>query len=920
MTSAFRWRKHTRSGLLAASLFVGLYVTSLYNFLLVHSLAEGFSIVVGFSIFLFAWNSRPFLKTDYFLFLGVAYLAVAGLDFLHTLAYKGMGVFPEYDADLPTQLWLAGRFVQSGALLAAPVFLRQRLPVRAGLAIFGGLGALFSALIFGRVFPAAYVEGDGLTAFKRVSELVIVVALAGAVWTHLHRRDSFTPSVFALILGSIGLTILSELVFTFYLNIYDILNLIGHYLKIVAFYLIYKAVLQTGLVRPFELLFHDLEEAQRRYRLYFQNTLNSLAIFRVERDGSGETFRYIDGNQSLTRLLDIEPRGSVGKLVAELSPALDGSALTDLFRAAYRQGRAQRAELAELDGERTFSVAVFPVSTNEIAMAIEDITERKRAEAILQTSEARLRTVLENMPVLLFGVNEDGRIVTWNRECERVTGYSETEVLADPHALEKLIPDAASRQSLVAGASDGRTAFRGVEVELMCKSGPPRRISWSSVASEFPVAGWADWVIGVDITERRMIEALERDQRQLAEALRDVANALNSALGLPEVFDRVLGNLERVIPHDLADILLIDSETGAARIVGRRSEDAALHPDLGDRALSIAETPHLREMMTTREPLIVDDAQAETGLRISHNVNWRGFLGVPIVLEDQVIGFIELGSRQPNFFTIAHAARLEAFAEQVAIAIYNARLLEQERALIAAQERERLARELHDAVSQTLFSASMIAEALPRQWKRNPDKALEQLAELHHLTRGAMAEMRVLLLELRPTSLLEVDLPSLLRQLVEAIRSRKRMSLQLEIEGEFDLDPEIKLALYRITQEALNNIAKHAQATQASIQLSHNGQGIALVIRDNGIGFNLDDVQATSLGLDIMRERSEEIGAELRVSSEPGNGTCVQLFLGTERGLSGQRHGRTVGARGTEKADPLRTVDSASSQAETGGS
>src|SRR5690606_35790725 len=286
------------------------------------------------------------------------------------------------------------------------------------------------------------------------------------------------------------------------------------------------------------------------------------------------------------------------------------------------------------------------------------------------------------------------------------------------------------------------------------------------------------------------------------------------------------------------------------------SEDAALHPDLGDRALSIAETPHLREMMTTREPLIVDDAQAETGLRISHNVNWRGFLGVPIVLEDQVIGFIELGSRQPNFFTIAHAARLEAFAEQVAIAIYNARLLEQERALIAAQERERLARELHDAVSQTLFSASMIAEALPRQWKRNPDKALEQLAELHHLTRGAMAEMRVLLLELRPTSLLEVDLPSLLRQLVEAIRSRKRMSLQLEIEGEFDLDPEIKLALYRITQEALNNIAKHAQATQASIQLSHNGQGIALVIRDNGIGFNLDDVQATSLGLDIMRERS----------------------------------------------------------------
>src|SRR5690606_26684045 len=147
---------------------------------------------------------------------------------------------------------------------------------------------------------------------------------------------------------------------------------------------------------------------------------------------------------------------------------------------------------------------------------------------------------------------------------------------------------------------------------------------------------------------------------------------------------------------------------------------------------------------------------------------------------------------------------------------------------------------------------------------------------------------------------------------------RKRMALQLEVEGTFELDPEIKLALYRITQEALNNIAKHAQATKASIQLAHNGQGIALAIRDNGIGFNLDEVQATSLGLDIMRERSEEIGAELQVSSQPGMGTCVQLFLEDGRILSGQRHGWSSGMRTAGKADPLRTTGAASRPPEAG--
>ena len=863
--------------LLAIALLVGLYLSSLYSFLLFHSIAEGFSAVVGFSIFLFAWNSRHFLKTDYFLFLGIAYLSVAALDLMHTFAYKGMGVFPDHDARLATNLWLEARLVQSVSLLVSPLFLRRR--IRAGLvmAAYAIVTGLFIAFAFSESFPATIIEGEGLTTFKMISEYAIMMILLGAAWVHFRHRQAFDPGIFNLLIASILLTVVSELMFTIYVNVYDAFNLLGHFLKIVAFYLIYRAVLQTGLERPFNLLFHDLERAQERYRAYFNNSLNGLALFQVEGDGSrAEDYVFADGNAALTHMTGIDVGVYKGKPLSDLPPVLDREALLTLFQVVRRQGRPQRTEQCSPLRRQYLGVSVFLPGPYQVAMVVEDITERKQTETVLQESEQRLQTVLENMPVLLFATDEAGHIIAWNRECERVTGYSEAEVTANHNALESLIADPDSRRRFTDGSA--REPYRGWETELACKDGTTRCIAWSSVASEFPVPGWADWVVGIDITERKTIETLEREQRRLAEALRDVANALNSALSLSEVLDRLLGNLERVIPHDMAEILLVEPQTGEARVVGSRSADAQIQAELADLSLKIDTTRHLHTMMVTRQPLIVDDIQTETHFRLSHDPYWRAYLGAPIQYEGQVIGFIGLGSWQPDFFTETHADRLEAFAGQAAIAIHNAHVLERERALVATQERERLARDLHDAVSQTLFSASMIAEALPRQWQRSPEKALAQLAELHYLTRGAMAEMRVLLLELRPTSLLEVELPTLLRQLAEAIRSRKRMAISVDVEGEFNLQPDIKLALYRITQEALNNIAKHAEASQASIRLVSDASGITLTIEDNGAGFDPDHVQATSLGLEIMRERSEEIGATLTIESHQGSGTRLRVF------------------------------------------
>lgn len=200
---------------------------------------------------------------------------------------------------------------------------------------------------------------------------------------------------------------------------------------------------------------------------------------------------------------------------------------------------------------------------------------------------------------------------------------------------------------------------------------------------------------------------------------------------------------------------------------------------------------------------------------------------------------------------------------------------EQREQAVAAAERERLARDLHDAVTQSLFSVSAIAEAVPAIWERDRAEARRGLEELRQLTRGALAEMRSLLLELRPSSLTEQKLDALVHQLVEAMAGRTRMPINTQVTGDCNLPAEARIALYRIAQEALNNVVKHSRASRATVEL-HCEVGYArLRVSDDGRGFDPLTVPHGHLGLDIMRERAQTIGAELRIESRPGQGTQV---------------------------------------------
>ncbi len=243
----------------AVVLVTTLYGLSLYSYLLFHTVVEVFVIAVTLCIFFITWNSRNYISNGYLLFLGVAYLFVGIFDLLHTLAYKGLGIFQGYDADLPTQLWIAARYIEGVSLLLASLFFERRpnLSVQIICYSFASAAILLSIFYFDS-FPACFIEGQGLTQFKIISEYIICGLLLAAMLALVRARSHFENRVFWLLVGAIGTTIVTELTFTLYISVYGFSNLLGHYFKLLSFYLIYKALIETGFRQPYDLLFREL--------------------------------------------------------------------------------------------------------------------------------------------------------------------------------------------------------------------------------------------------------------------------------------------------------------------------------------------------------------------------------------------------------------------------------------------------------------------------------------------------------------------------------------------------------------------------------------------------------------------------------------------------------------------------------------
>lgn len=384
---------------------IGISLTMSYSYLLFHTFAEFFSIIIAGVIFVITWNSRDKIDNGFLIFIGIAFFFIGSIDLLHTLAFKGMNIFTGYDADLPTQLWIAARYLEAVTFLIAPFLFVRRVNV--GITFWGFLlvTASLVTLIFSGYFPACYIEGSGLTMFKIVSEYVICLILLVAMVLLSQKKAYFSRDVLLLLYGALIATICSELAFTSYVSVYGPANYLGHILKIVAFALIYQAIVVTGLRRPFETLFRNLSKSEKKYRALFENMDEGVAVCELIRHKNDITdYRFIDVNFRYAAMMGLTPEDIIGKTGTDMYGNAASPPHLKYYRTVAASGGTVRFNAIYQPEMKYYTVSVFMVDPDQLATVVSDITALKISEDALIRANKKLQLLTQ---VTRHDINND---------------------------------------------------------------------------------------------------------------------------------------------------------------------------------------------------------------------------------------------------------------------------------------------------------------------------------------------------------------------------------------------------------------------------------------------------------------------------------------------------------------------------------
>jgi signal transduction histidine kinase len=340
----------------------------------------------------------------------------------------------------------------------------------------------------------------------------------------------------------------------------------------------------------------------------------------------------------------------------------------------------------------------------------------------------------------------------------------------------------------------------------------------------------------------------------------------------------------------LQEVVVLDSDRPLSDLLGRVIDQASqllgsdgccvYRYDLQQQELEVAAASGASSCSETipesrtADP-IVRALAGHAPVAVSRDEAGGALLAVPLLVRSEAYGVLALTYRHERTFNDLDVRLAASFGGQVALAIENARLRDEIGQAAAAMERSRLARDLHDSVTQSLFAASLKAEAIRRRWRPASDEARQNVEDVERLARGALAEMRTLLMEMRPDTLAEASLPLLLEQLAAATEGGSRVTVHVEVRGSRQLPRHVSVALFRIAQEALQNMNRHSAAAEAWVMLDMTGAVVRLSVRDDGRGFDASTVPPEHFGIAMMRERGEDVGVEVVVESNPGAGTTV---------------------------------------------
>ncbi len=419
-------------------ILLGTFLTSFYNYLLFHTIAELFSIIIAGGIFVIAWNSRKNIDNSYFLVVGIAFIFIGFIDLIHTLGYTGMGIFIGYDSNLPTSLWIAARYLQAFSYLYAILVVNKKVNPNYLMIIYTIITSLLLFLIFNGFFPVCYIEGSGLTPFKIISEYIIISILFLTICIMYKFRKEFNKKIFIFIVASIVLTMISELAFTFYVSTYGLSNLIGHMFKIIAFFLLYKAIIEIGLEKPFNLLFRKLKQSESSLleeKEFTETALNSQRdTFFIFDPSTGKAIRWNKAFSQVSGYSDEE----ISSIPAPISYYNE----YDLKKAAVaienvkKEGKTVVEMNLITKNGKTIPFEYVGTSINDeegnpkyILSIGRDITERQKAEQKLEESEERFRSLVETTSDWIWEVDENGVYIYSSPKVMDLLGYAPKEVI-----------------------------------------------------------------------------------------------------------------------------------------------------------------------------------------------------------------------------------------------------------------------------------------------------------------------------------------------------------------------------------------------------------------------------------------------------------------------------------------------------------